>query len=558
MRTSHFKTHGWSAALVVAALAAGCGGSTINLFPDVAVGEDGGADAAPSDMTPPPDDVARPDVPSPPDASADGGSGRCASNADCRSDQFCAGMGCGTAGTCQTRPQACPGIFSPVCGCDGRTYASAECEANSNGVRVASRGACGGADASVDAPDVGRDAGPDAGPSACRSNADCGASQYCAGTGCGTAGTCAPRPMACPDLFSPTCGCDGRTYGNPCEAAGNGQRVASAGACPGGSFCAVALCMAGMRCCETTRMCQPAGVLCPAPTDAGVDAAPDVVTTGCGSNADCRPTQYCAGTGCGTRGTCADRPTACIALFAPVCGCDGMTYSNECVANAAGQRAASRGACTTVDAGVDAGSTTRCNATSDCGRGQECVFQPSACARDGFCMAAIACLIPNTYCSCDNVTYQGCRPDRPTQGTGACATTSFCATARCSATTFCCEAQRACIPLGTACSTTGTCRDDTQCGGTGYACCGATGRCYDVRCLACCMPSPGGCGSNADCASTQYCAGTGCGTRGACVARPEICTRELNPQCGCNGMTYSNPCVAAAAGVRVASAGACM
>ena len=45
---------------------------------------------------------------------------------------------------------------------------------------------------------------------------------------------------------------------------------------------------------------------------------------------------------------------------------------------------------------------------------------------------------------------------------------------------------------------------------------------------------------------------------GVCMPRPEICTMDYRPVCGCDGETYSNPCAAAAKGVNIAYRGMCM
>jgi hypothetical protein len=173
--------------------------------------------------------------------------------------------------------------------------------------------------------------------------------------------------MACITLYDPVCGCDGRTYGNECEANAAGVRVASRGACGTTSFCASVRCAPGTYCCESRRACIPmeeacsptgacsndshcaSGYLCCAGTGRCYNAAClgccMVVSTPCTSNSDCRSTQYCAGSGCGTRGTCQDRPTLCLDVYRPVCGCDGRTHSNDCYAAAAGVRVASNGPC---------------------------------------------------------------------------------------------------------------------------------------------------------------------------------------------------------------------
>lgn len=110
-------------------------------------------------------------------------------------------------------------------------------------------------------------------------------------------------------------------------------------------------------------------------------------------------------------GTCVFGGDVCPAVYDPVCGCDGNTYSNSCVATSVGVSIDHDGECLPPDTGGDCGGI----AGLTCDRGEYCAYEADAMcgAADqlGTCTPRPeACItLYDPVCGCDGNTYSnGC------------------------------------------------------------------------------------------------------------------------------------------------------
>jgi len=138
----------------------------------------------------------------------------------------------------------------------------------------------------------------------------------------------------------------------------------------------------------------------------GPIAAPDAASPYCSTGSDCGPTAYCHIEGAciatgAKMGECKPRPDACDQVADPVCGCDGATYSNACMAHAAGVNVARKGACEGICGKafyLPACKPTEVCDYQSCGAATgKCVPKPSP--KD--CLAMSGPVV----CGCDNKTY---------------------------------------------------------------------------------------------------------------------------------------------------------
>jgi hypothetical protein len=285
-------------------------------------------------------------------------SGRCV--VECRADRDCAPGHTCVEGQCTT--------VAIGADADGAALDALPTEVET---AVAEWSEAGRDETSGPASDALESAGPDGSGAACSSTGDCPGGEYCATPpgSCSAAGTCTSSPDHCAP--EKVCGCNSKTYDSVCEAVVAGTSVDHVGACYD----------------------EP-----------------------CYYNSDCGQGEYCSFASylypkgpCDGPGSCRFRPMFCTAGVR-VCGCNDVTYDDDCHAIDVDIQVRHYGACEGFP----------CTKTSDCGSYELCRFSNATCSGSGACYA-ITCIDPccgSWLCGCDGKGYwTGC--DALEAGVGA-------------------------------------------------------------------------------------------------------------------------------------------